>query len=88
MKFLVEDHADLFTGVRHALSEFGGYTLWQSGRRFVPIQVTEKQRCLIRATVRGTGGHASTIVRGTASEKLGRFSRDSPLAGFPCTSLR
>jgi acetylornithine deacetylase/succinyl-diaminopimelate desuccinylase-like protein len=71
MKFLVEDHADLFAGVRHALSEFGGFTLWQSGRRFIPIQVAEKQRCLIRATVRGTGGHASSIVRGTAGEKLG-----------------
>lgn len=73
MKFLVEEHADLFSGVRHALSEFGGYTLWQSGRRFVPIQVAEKQRCLIRATVRGKGGHASTIVRGTAGERLGWF---------------
>jgi acetylornithine deacetylase/succinyl-diaminopimelate desuccinylase-like protein len=71
MKFLVEGHAELFDGVRHALSEFGGYTLWQNGRRFVPIQVAEKQRCLIRATVSGKGGHASTIVRGTASEKLG-----------------
>jgi acetylornithine deacetylase/succinyl-diaminopimelate desuccinylase-like protein len=71
MKFLVEEHADLFSGVRHALSEFGGCTLWQSGRRFVPIQVAEKQRCLIRATMRGPGGHASSIVRGTASEKLG-----------------
>jgi acetylornithine deacetylase/succinyl-diaminopimelate desuccinylase-like protein len=71
MKFLVEEHAGLFSGVRHALSEFGGYTLWQSGRRFVPIQVAEKQRCLIRATMRGPGGHASSIVRGTASEKLG-----------------
>ena len=71
MKFLIEEHADLFRGVRHALSEFGGFTLWQSGRRFVPIQVAEKQRCLIRATVRGPGGHPSTVVRGTASEKLG-----------------
>ena len=53
MKFLVEEHADLFSGVRHALSEFGGYTLWHGSRRFVPIQVAEKQRCLIRATVAG-----------------------------------
>jgi acetylornithine deacetylase/succinyl-diaminopimelate desuccinylase-like protein len=92
MKFLVEDHADLFRGARHALSEFGGYTLWQSGRRFVPIQVAEKQRCLIRATVRGTGGHASTIVRGTASEKLGKFlsrlaSRRLPLHVTPVARL-
>ena len=47
MKFLVEEHAELFEGVRHAVSEFGGYTLWHGNRRFVPIQVAEKQRCLI-----------------------------------------
>ena len=73
MKFLVEEHDELFDGVRHALSEFGGYTLWRGSRRFVPIQVTEKQRCLIRATVRGRGGHAASVVRGSASEKLGLF---------------
>ena len=73
MKFLVEEHADLFQGVRHALSEFGGYTLWHGNRRFVPIQVAEKQRCLITATVRGPGGHASTLVRDPASKKLGEL---------------
>jgi acetylornithine deacetylase/succinyl-diaminopimelate desuccinylase-like protein len=92
MKFLVDEHAELFGGVRHALSEFGGYTLWHSGRRFVPIQVAEKQRCLIRATVRGTGGHASTIVRGTASEKLGALlsrlaSRRLPVHVTPVARL-
>jgi acetylornithine deacetylase/succinyl-diaminopimelate desuccinylase-like protein len=71
MKFLVEEHVELFDGVRHALSEFGGYTLWRGSRRFVPIQVAEKQRCLIRATVRGRGGHAASVVRGAASSKLG-----------------
>jgi acetylornithine deacetylase/succinyl-diaminopimelate desuccinylase-like protein len=83
MKFLVEEHADLFSGVRHALSEFGGYTLWQSGRRFVPIQVAEKQRCLIRATMRGPGGHASSMVRGTASEKLGWLLSRIASRGLP-----
>ena len=73
MRFLVEEHPELFEGVRHAVSEFGGYTLWQGDRRFVPIQVAEKQRCLIRATVRGPGGHASTLVRKPASEKLGEL---------------
>jgi acetylornithine deacetylase/succinyl-diaminopimelate desuccinylase-like protein len=73
MKFLVADHSDLFEGVRHALSEFGGYTLWHGSRRFVPIQVAEKQRCVIRATARGPGGHASTLVREPASEKLGKL---------------
>ena len=70
-KFLVEEHAELFANVRYALSEIGGFTEWIGSRRLYPIQVAEKQRCLIRATVRGAGGHASTIVRGTAAAKLG-----------------
>ena len=73
MKFLVEEHPELFAGVRYALSEVGGFTQWHGSRRFVPIQVAEKQRCLIRATVRGAGGHAASVVRGTASAKLGRL---------------
>ena len=72
-KFLVDDHPDLFSGVRYAISEFGGATQWISGRRFYPIQVSEKQACVIRATVRGKGGHGSSVVRGTAVEKLARF---------------
>jgi acetylornithine deacetylase/succinyl-diaminopimelate desuccinylase-like protein len=74
-KFLVEEHGALFAGVRYALSEFGGFTQWTGGRPLYPIQVAEKQRCLIRATVRGEGGHPSTVVRETAAAKLGRLLR-------------
>jgi acetylornithine deacetylase/succinyl-diaminopimelate desuccinylase-like protein len=71
MKFLVEQHPEIFAGVRYAVSEFGGYTLWRGGRRFVPIQVTEKQRCLIRGTVRGPAGHAASVVHAPATARLG-----------------
>jgi acetylornithine deacetylase/succinyl-diaminopimelate desuccinylase-like protein len=74
-KFLVEQHAELFEGVRFALSEIGGFTQWVGDRRLYPIQVAEKQRCLVRATMRGAGGHPSTVVRGTAAQKLGRLLR-------------
>ncbi|MEJ7569222.1 MAG: M20/M25/M40 family metallo-hydrolase [Gaiellaceae bacterium] len=73
MRFLVEEHAERLDGVRYALSEFGGFTQWHGKRRFVPIQVAEKQRCLIRATLRGPGGHAASVVPGSASAKLGRL---------------
>jgi len=71
MKYLVEEHAHLFSGVRYALSEGGGFTQWHSELRFVPISVAEKQRCLIRATVRGPSGHAASGVPGSASGRLG-----------------
>jgi acetylornithine deacetylase/succinyl-diaminopimelate desuccinylase-like protein len=73
MKHVVEEHADLFADVRHAVSEGGGFSQWHRGRRLVPIGVAEKQRCLIRATVRGSGGHPASVVRGSASANLGRF---------------
>lgn len=74
-KYLVEEHAEQFDGVRYALSEFGGFTQWTGGRPLYPIQVAEKQRCLVRATIRGEGGHPSTVVRGAAAANLGRFLR-------------
>lgn len=51
-RYVVERHAELFAGIRYAISEFGGFNLESAGRRFYPIQVAEKQRCWLRATVR------------------------------------
>jgi ABC-type sulfate transport system permease component len=41
-----------------AIGEFGGFSFQMGGRRFYPIMVAEKQVCHLRATFRGTGGHA------------------------------
>lgn len=74
-KFLVEEHADRFAGVRYALGEFGGFTLHLGGRRFYPVQVAEKQLCWLRATVRGPGGHGALPRRGGAMAGLARLLR-------------
>ncbi len=58
--FLATEHADLFKGVRHAISEFGGYTHHVGGRRLYPIQVAQKGRCLLRLTAHGPSGHSAT----------------------------
>lgn len=71
-KFLVQEHAELFQGVRYALGEFGGFTLTLMGKRFYPIMVAEKQLCSLRATFRGPGGHGSMPLRGGAMAKLGQ----------------
>jgi acetylornithine deacetylase/succinyl-diaminopimelate desuccinylase-like protein len=71
--FLVSEHPELFEGVRHALGEFGGFTLQIAGRRFYPIMVAEKQVCWMRATLKGRAGHGSMPVRGGAMGKLGRL---------------
>ena len=72
-KYLVENHATLFEGVRYAIGEFGGFTFHIGGRRFYPIMVAEKQICRVRATVRGSGGHGSLTRRGGAMTRLARL---------------
>jgi acetylornithine deacetylase/succinyl-diaminopimelate desuccinylase-like protein len=75
-KFLVEEHPHLFEGVRHAIGEFGAFTMHLGGRRFYPIQVAEKQICWLKATIRGAGGHGAMINRGGTMSRLARFLRD------------
>jgi acetylornithine deacetylase/succinyl-diaminopimelate desuccinylase-like protein len=74
-KYLVEEHAGLFDGIRYALGEFGGFTFYVGRRRFYPIQVAEKQLCSLRAVVRGPGGHGALPLRGGAMAKLARLLR-------------
>lgn len=74
-KFMVEQHASQFDGVRHAIGEFGGFTLYIGEKRLYPIMVAEKQACWMTATLRGTGGHGSMPVRGGAMAGLARFLR-------------
>jgi acetylornithine deacetylase/succinyl-diaminopimelate desuccinylase-like protein len=75
-KFLVEEHPELFEGIRYGLGEFGGFTMETGGRRFYPIQVAEKQICWLKATIRGAGGHGAMINRDGTMARLGRFLSD------------
>ena len=74
-KYLVEEHADLFEGIKYAIGEFGGFSLYISERKFYPIMVAEKQVCWIKASVRGPGGHGSMPIRRGAMAKLARLLR-------------
>jgi acetylornithine deacetylase/succinyl-diaminopimelate desuccinylase-like protein len=74
-RFLVEQHPDLFAGVRYAIGEFGGFSMNVSGQKLYPIMVAEKQMCSMRAIVRGRGGHGSMPVRGGAMARLSRLLR-------------
>ena len=72
-RFLAQEHAELFDGVKHAIGEFGGASMSIGGRRFYPVQVAEKQMCWLRGRVRGPGGHGALGVRGSAMGKAGRI---------------
>ncbi len=75
-RFLVQEHPELFEGMRYALGEFGGFTLHVGGKRFYPIQVAEKQICWLKATVRGPGGHGAMVNRGGTVARLAQFLTD------------
>jgi acetylornithine deacetylase/succinyl-diaminopimelate desuccinylase-like protein len=68
--YLVEEHRQLFEGVRYAIGEFGGFSMRIDQRRFYPIMVAEKQHCWIKATLKGPGGHGAIPVRDGAMAKL------------------
>jgi acetylornithine deacetylase/succinyl-diaminopimelate desuccinylase-like protein len=72
-RFLVEEHAELFDGVKHALGEFGGARRTFAGVPSYPIQVAEKSVCWTRVTIRGPGGHGSLPMRGGAMARLGHL---------------
>lgn len=71
-KFLIENHADRFKGIRYALGEFGGFNLSIAKKRMYPIMIAEKQICSLTATFRGPAGHGSMPIRGGTMAKLAR----------------
>ncbi len=73
VKYLVEEHADLFGGAKVCLSEFGAFPLYLAGKRFYPIMVTERYVHSLKATIRGAGGHGAMRQTGTAMGRLGRL---------------
>jgi len=72
-RFLVEHHPEIFKGIRFALGEFGGFTLYVGGKKFYPIEIAQKQKCGVKAVVRGPAGHGSAVMRGGAMAKLAKL---------------
>ncbi|MEW6716161.1 MAG: M20/M25/M40 family metallo-hydrolase [Chloroflexota bacterium] len=72
-KYLVEEHSEHFEGIRYALGEFGGFTMYIGKQKFYPIQVAEKQMCWMKATTHGPAGHGSQPMHGGAMTKLGKL---------------
>ena len=81
--FLVESHPEVFSGIRYALGEFGGFSLSIGRRLFYPIQIAEKQVCWLRVRFRGPGGHGSMPVQGGAMAKVARFLQQLDTHSLP-----
>jgi acetylornithine deacetylase/succinyl-diaminopimelate desuccinylase-like protein len=69
-RYLVDEHPGLFSNIRYAIGEFGGFSMYMGGRRFYPIQVTEKGICWLKLTVHGPAGHGSMPMPGGTVVKL------------------
>lgn len=70
MKYLVENHPEIFERMKYAMGEIGGFSLKIMGKKLYPIQIGEKQVAEIKITAKGEGGHASMKHSGTAMERL------------------
>ncbi|HEX4430083.1 MAG TPA: peptidase dimerization domain-containing protein, partial [Frankiaceae bacterium] len=81
--FLVEEHAELFAGVRHAIGEFGGFSFPMIGKRVYPIQVAEKQRAVVRLVAEGDAGHGALGGPGSAVTALAQSTRRIGKKGLP-----
>ena len=73
LRFLVEEHPELFEEVKYALGEFGGFSAEIAGAEVYPIQVNEKGICWLEVTFTGSSGHGSIPRTGTALSKLASF---------------
>ncbi len=69
--YLVNEHPQLFKGVRFGIGEVGGYTSYLKGRKYYPVQIAEKSGCGTMAFFRGPGGHGSMPLRDGAMAQLG-----------------
>ena len=71
--YLIRNHAEQFEGIRYAIGEFGGFSMYIAERKFYPIQVAEKQFFWTKATLRGPGGHGAFPARGGTMAKLAQL---------------
>ncbi len=75
-RFLVEEHAGIFDGVRYCIGEFGGFPFNLDGTTFYPIQIAERIGVGFELTIDGPAGHGSMPIRGGSMAKLGRILID------------
>ena len=73
--YLVEHHADYFSGTKYAIGEFGGFSMYVGNRCFYPIMVAEKQACWLKCRIKGPAGNF--FIRGGLSRILNAISAAS-----------
>ena len=72
-RFLVEEHREIFKNISYAIGEFGAFSMPMGRKTFYPIMVAEKQKCSLRTSIKGPGGHGSMPMRNGAMAGLARL---------------
>lgn len=83
-KYVCEEYAELFKNVKYAIGEIGGFNMYFGGKKVYPIMVGEKQKCMVRMTFKGDGGHGSMPVRGGSMGQLGYVLQRLDKKYMPC----
>ncbi len=84
MSWLSKNHPDLIRA-EYALNEAGGFTVHVGGRRFYPIQISEKGVLWVRATARGDPGHGSVPHDPNAVLRVAQAVATLAMHRFPLT---
>lgn len=83
-KYVCDEYTELFKDVKYAIGEIGGFTMYFGERKVYPIMIGEKQKCDVKMTFKGEGGHGSMPVRGGAMGQLGYVLNAVDKKYMPC----
>jgi acetylornithine deacetylase/succinyl-diaminopimelate desuccinylase-like protein len=83
MQYLLQEHAHIFTEVRFAIGEFGGFPLYAFGQKFYRIGVSQKQYAHLQLRLLGPGGHGSLPARDNVMANLGEALLKLDRASMP-----
>jgi acetylornithine deacetylase/succinyl-diaminopimelate desuccinylase-like protein len=72
MRYLLDEHSEVLSDAEFAIGEFGAFPLHAFNRKLYPIGVSMKSYLHLRLSLRGRGGHGSSVVGSTVLGRLGR----------------
>lgn len=70
--YVVENHPEVFEGVKYAFGESGGFPMWIEGKKLFPIMIGEKQAGTVKISITSDAGHGSFKTDDNSAVKLSR----------------
>lgn len=86
VKYLVENRPELIEA-DIVLNEVGGFSMYNDGKEFFPVQVAEKGSVQMRITARGSGGHGSIYHSDNPIARVGEVASVLATTRLPVRSV-